>query len=184
MFGITGSFVEDSAFNQMMQLTIGFCRNSNCSGESVRKFDTESNFQTICTIFTVMCPGANLELSPKELHDYGGELKHSCSGEGACTKSHDQKYLRRRPFLKNGQCAYWPVLCAHTSGDRQVLQHDQHLTICPQGDFCQSAHNLKEILYHPLTFKTTPCQVDHEATASLPIKFCPYFHSQLDKREI
>ena len=162
MFGITGSVVEDSAFNQMMQLMIGFCRNSNCSSDSVKKFDTDSNFQIMCSVFTIMCPGGNLELSHEELHYYGVEIKHSCPGFGVCTNSHDQKDLRRRLFLNNGQCAYWPVLCAHVSGGRQIQQHDQKLTICPQGDFCQSAHNLKEILYHPLTFKTTPCQIDHE----------------------
>ena len=34
--GSTGAVINDSAFNQMMQLMFGFCRNSNCSEATVR----------------------------------------------------------------------------------------------------------------------------------------------------
>ena len=57
------------------------------------------------------------------------------------------------------------------------------MSFCPQGDFCQSAHTTKEILYHPLTFKTTPCQLNHSIGDSLSEPFCPFYHSMLDKRE-
>lgn len=58
--GSTGAVINDSAFNQMMQLMFGFCRNSNCSEATVRLFTSEGNFETLSTVFTTMCPNYNL----------------------------------------------------------------------------------------------------------------------------
>ena len=52
MIGDTGSVVDDSAFNQMMQLIFGFCRNSNCSEDSIKAAETQSNFSTMSKVFT------------------------------------------------------------------------------------------------------------------------------------
>jgi len=125
LIGNTSSVIDDSAFNQMNQLMIGFCRNSNCSADSIKQLDTDTNLEAMCSTFTVMCPNANLELSQEELQDYGVDvnLAAACPGLGACVNAHDQQDLRRRLFLNNGQLAYWPVLCAHASGGR-FMYHD------------------------------------------------------------
>ena len=49
-------FIYDSAFNQVMQLLVGFCRNSNCTLETVRMTESPHNFETMTGAFTAICP--------------------------------------------------------------------------------------------------------------------------------
>ena len=151
--------IEDSTFNQMMQLMFGFCRNSNCTEATVRSQENQRDFETMNTVFTRMCPSLNPQLSAEELQAYGIDPsnQYQCPGIANCLYAHDTCDLRRKLFMPNGQMAYWPVLCAQhsvTKGSSQQ-RNVQPVRICPQGDYCQSAHSMKEILYHPLTFKTT-----------------------------
>lgn len=117
------ALVDDSAFKQMMLLMIGFCRNSNCTEDTVRGSEKENNFSTMCSAFTIMCPNFNNQLSPDELQAYGIDVNsaQACPGTNSCTNAHDPQDLRRRLFLNNGQLAYWPVLCAQFGGARPPL---------------------------------------------------------------
>ena len=166
----------------------GFCRNSNCNIDTVREANSEGNFEIMSDAFTQMCTSTHQQLSPEELRAYGVDVTEvaQCPGPSACTSAHDLSDLRRPLFLPNGQLAYWPVLCTQQSNSVAGTSESgsQQNRVCPQGDYCQSAHTMKEILYHPLTFKTTPCQVNHEQTDQLKVLYCPYFHSQLDKRDV
>lgn len=118
--------VCDSAFNQMMQLMFGFCRNSSCDSQSVRANDKEANYETMVSAFTMMCPSLNLNLNDEEMRAYGVNLGsvNQCPGATKCTNAHEDTDLRRKLFLNNGQIAYWPVLCSNRSGQ------------CPQGEWC------------------------------------------------
>ena len=121
--------------------------------------------------FTILCPSLNLRLSQEELQAYGvaADQATHCPGPAACTNAHSQADLRRPLFLQNDTLAYWPVLCAQQFIPRAQASNEGSLKpiSCAQGDFCQSAHSMKEILYHPLTFKTTPCHLNHDLLDSI-----------------
>ena len=56
----------------MMQLMFGFCRNSNCTEATVKKYTSEGNFETLNTAFMSMCLNYNLQqLTSEELQAYG-----------------------------------------------------------------------------------------------------------------
>ena len=76
--------------------------------------------------------------------------------------------VRRKPGrLSNGVWKYLPIECKEEGCTDPV---------------CGFAHCLAEVLYHPMTYKTRPCDY-HLTSNSICKKYgyhCPYFHEELD----
>ena len=110
----------------------------------------------------------------------------TCYGEHQCWNAHVHSDLRRAVFDKQGELNYFPVPCPYmqsntTPSGEKIMQMREN---CPNGVDCKQAHTQTEILYHPLSFRTTQCTKDHSNPETRPKDSCPYFHSENDRRDV
>lgn len=64
-----------------------------------------------------------------------------------CFNSHKRKPQRRVPVLKGRQFNYIPKMCQNFKNRK-----------CDKGVLCGHAHSFLEIIYHPLVFRSKPCE--------------------------
>lgn len=85
--------------------------------------------------------------------------------DSICIDAHGDQSVRRRPYrLKNGAWNYFPQMCL--AGEH-----------CEFASKCMYSHNLEEIKYHPMIFKTQICAykiIDGECIEHGP--HCPMAH--------
>jgi len=88
-----------------------------------------------------------------------------------CVYAHNPQDLRRDPNQHKYnaiQCPYW--------SQGQIFSYDEGG--CPNQTDCQNCHGWKELEYHPLYYKTKPCNSGRKCTK----KDCPFYHTNSEKR--
>ena len=98
------------------------------------------------------------------------EDKHA---RDACVYAHNWQDFRRKPFFfsyTKEQCQNWEsknFIVAYSDGCK-----DEHR--------CRYSHGWKEQEYHPLNYKSKPCE-DKKCNGNLE---CPYYHGNHDRRVV
>lgn len=98
-------------------------------------------------------------------------LISKCAGcsQIPCFNYHTGQAKRRLPVLySSGIWSYRPVLCQKQ--------------LCPYKDFCLFAHNIEEINFHPLTYKTRECYDYAQQVCQREQFFCFFAHGDLRPR--
>eukprot|EP01022_Parablepharisma_sp_SALTPOND_P017653 TRINITY_DN2860_c0_g1_i1.p1 TRINITY_DN2860_c0_g1~~TRINITY_DN2860_c0_g1_i1.p1 ORF type:complete len:701 (+),score=83.36 TRINITY_DN2860_c0_g1_i1:99-2105(+) len=85
-----------------------------------------------------------------------------------CKSFHDPKEARRKPLYLEGEWNYYPIMC-----EKQPK--------CDNKDECPYSHNLCEINYHPLVYRTILCEFRRD---ECPKKYCHKAHSLGELRNI
>lgn len=89
-----------------------------------------------------------------------------------CIYAHNPQDLRRdlsKIKYSPNQCPYWmqgQIFCYEEGG-------------CPNQMECLNCHGWKELEYHPLNYKTKPCNNLKKCNK----KECPFYHSNADRRQ-
>lgn len=89
-----------------------------------------------------------------------------------CVYAHNWQDFRRRPDLFQ----YINQLCSNWQSETFISDYKEG---CIYEHNCGYCHGWKEQLYHPLTYKVTPCPDARRCRKGLE---CPYFHSEFDRR--
>ncbi|KAL8425308.1 hypothetical protein Efla_001690 [Eimeria flavescens] len=111
-------------------------------------------------------------------------------GLARCQYSHNKQWHRRCPVYVSDHSfiRYVHLLCPKV----QLLKASgsgapgggeaplQCISSCERGWECPFAHSREEALYHPLVYKTAPCQRYQRGACSL--YYCPYVHSESETR--
>lgn len=90
-----------------------------------------------------------------------------------CVYAHNPQDLRRDP----NQFKYNPVQCIYWS-QGQIFNYEEGG--CPKQMECKNCHGWKELEYHPLYYKTKPCNNGKKCNK----KDCPFYHSTAEKRTV
>lgn len=108
-----------------------------------------------------------------------------------CVYAHNWQDFRRKPNIFSYDCKN---ICSNWKPGTFIAKYHEG---CSNQASCQSCHGWKEQEYHPLFYKTKPCQEEqahisvnvstsnfqpHPPKCSRGIE-CPYYHSAADKRE-
>lgn len=102
-----------------------------------------------------------------------------------CVYAHNWQDFRRKPNIFSYDCKN---ICSNWKPGTFIAKYHEG---CPNQASCQSCHGWKEQEYHPLFYKTKPCQEEQRDTViggttyqkcSRAIE-CPYYHSLACKRE-
>jgi hypothetical protein len=72
-----------------------------------------------------------------------------------CIYAHRFTDYRRRP----DQFQYYPEECTQLNMETWVIVCKRHRGECRDGDDCRYSHSTAERLYHPMKYKTSPCDV-------------------------
>jgi len=89
-----------------------------------------------------------------------------------CVYAHNPQDYRRDPT----QYQYSPVQCSYWS-QRQIYSYEEGS--CPKGMNCEHCHGWKELEYHPLYYKTKPCNNGKKCNK----KDCPFYHQNTERRD-
>ena len=89
-----------------------------------------------------------------------------------CVYAHNPQDLRRSPQQYN----YAPVQCPLWS-QRQIFSYEEGG--CPKQMQCEQCHGWKELEYHPMYYKTKPCNNGKKCNK----KDCPFYHNNNEKRD-
>jgi len=89
-----------------------------------------------------------------------------------CVYAHNPQDYRRDPI----QYKYSPVQCSYWS-QRQIYTYEEGS--CPKLMQCDNCHGWKELEYHPLYYKTKPCNNGKKCNK----KDCPFYHLNTEKRD-
>ena len=134
------------------------CSYAHCDSEInielLHKMKEDEHF-FIYKFKTVMCPFFNLK------HD-----------KGTCVYAHNFQDFRRRPDVFSYDmkpCPFWKY-------DAYVHSYEEG---CPNGEKCDKCHGWKELDFHPLFYKTTPCPNSVRCYKNF---LCPYYHHENDQR--
>jgi hypothetical protein len=90
-----------------------------------------------------------------------------------CVYAHNPQDLRRDP----NQSKYNAVQCVYWS-QGQIFSYDEGG--CPSQMDCENCHGWKELEYHPLYYKTKPCNNGKKCNK----KDCPFYHSNAERRQV
>ena len=88
-----------------------------------------------------------------------------------CVYAHNWQDYRRKPQIAN----YDPVSCPHWKSTDFILNYEDG---CPFREKCNKCHGWKEFEYHPLVYKTKPCQGKNCTKG----RDCPNFHNNSERR--
>jgi hypothetical protein len=144
--------------------------------------------------YPIMENSGHLEESPEEIQENGerrvdGQKKYSGSffmyryktgycpdiankhDWTACIYAHRLTDYRRPP----DQYDYSPEDCAKLNPETGE---------CPDGDNCKFAHSTAERLYHPLKYKTNPCDCFKKMLSACKRgQFCAFYHNSAERRQ-
>ena len=90
-----------------------------------------------------------------------------------CVYAHNPQDLRRDP----SQTKYNAIQCSFWS-QGQIYSYEEGG--CPKQMECENCHGWKELEYHPLYYKTKPCNNGKKCNK----KDCPFYHSNSEKRQV
>lgn len=125
----------------------------------LRDQDSQKAFNVMTSIYCQMCT----------------QLSIGSNAHEQCWNAHTPSDLRRPPFGAEGGLAYLPLACSNDTTEESKSN-------CRMGDSCRFAHTQKEILYHPLVYKTVRC---NESASSCKRFECPFFHEDdADRRDL
>lgn len=110
-----------------------------------------------------------------------------CKWKSRCQYSHCIDWPRRQ--LRKYK--YSPEICPHLRFYTDENGATQVVNQCMEGPKCQKGHSKEEILYHPLIFKTTPCE-EYASNAAMKTPsakrkrchrfYCPFAHGNNELR--
>jgi len=89
-----------------------------------------------------------------------------------CVYAHNPQDYRRDPV----QFKYNPIQCTFWS-QNQIFSYEEGA--CPNGMQCEQCHGWKELEYHPLYYKTKPCNNGKKCNK----RDCPFYHSNAERRD-
>eukprot|EP00918_Siedleckia_nematoides_P059487 GHVU01129703.1.p1 GENE.GHVU01129703.1~~GHVU01129703.1.p1 ORF type:complete len:199 (-),score=8.73 GHVU01129703.1:25-621(-) len=103
-------------------------------------------------------------------------------GPDGCPYSHNNFWLRRCPYYvtkETNSLRYLPTFCPDIQVEGDVVQRNA----CRRGGTCPFAHSVDEQRYHPLEYKTQPCERYHNL-GRCDVHYCPKWHKEGDERII
>lgn len=96
-----------------------------------------------------------------------------------CVYAHNWQDFRRKPNIYHYDS--WKICQNWKPGTFIAKYHEG----CPNQASCESSHGWKEQEYHPVFYKTQPCQDMSNSNGRYCQRGieCPYYHAQEDRRE-
>lgn len=91
-----------------------------------------------------------------------------------CVYAHNLQDFRRKPNLYS----YEPTACPNWNVKKFIYEYQDG---CPQSSDCKYCHGWKELEFHPLVYKTKPCNSVSKCKKNLD---CPNFHNFSERREV
>lgn len=141
-------------------------------------------FNLIRTLFMESCPSLipptaenkDTEFSSSQALIDKRKDKYICKGLDLCWHAHSIGQFRRPLFKSDGELTYLPIPCG-----RNNTIPASGIKNCHHGNTCTLAHSQNEINFHPLTYRTVPCQ---KSKSKCTTKYCPFYHKKSEKRSL